>query len=164
MNARRQRQGHLLAAGLASVTAAIHLYLGLAEIIAVVTAGHHPDLLPIFFGISAIAIVAGMLAFYWGAPRQPIYLLGMLLMIVYLVGYADWHVFGTVEGLLGLDQVGHGHVHDHGHADEGEERALQLLIAHLIDDPFALVSKVTEFLLLILLGLLSYNEARGRSE
>lgn len=160
MNKLRRYRLHLLAAGLASITALIHLYLGLTEVIRYVTTGHTLKLLSILFALSALAIIAGMLAFSRGAPRQPIYLLGMLLMVVYLVRYADWHVFGTADSLLGLEDAGHDHANGHDHAreptEEEDESTLQSPIANLTVDPFALVSKTAEILLLLLLSVLYY--------
>lgn len=162
------RRGWLfvLAAGLASITAGIHLYLSLTELVQYVTAGHTPEFLSVLFALSALAIIAGMLAFYRGAPHQPIYLLGILLMLIYLIGYADWHVFGTIEGLLGLEEAGHDHTdhtHDHGHGHE-EENALQLLITHLLENPFELMSKTAEALLLVILSFLYYAERNPSAE
>lgn len=162
MTAIQRYRLHILAAGLAIITAGIHLYLGFMEIIQYFTAGQTPEVLSILFAVSALAIIAGMLAFYRGAPRQPIYLLGILLMIVYIVGYIDWHIFGTVESLLGIEAAGHDHAHDHdhNHAHEEEESPLRLLIVHLIEDPFALVSKTAEALLLLILSIFYYAETR----
>lgn len=160
----------MLAAGLASITAIIHLFLGLTEVVQFVRTGHPPEFLSILFTISALAIIAGMLAFYRGAPRTPIYLFGILLMIVYIVGYIDWHIFETIESLLGLEETGHDqghnhdHDHDHRHTHEDEESPLRLLIAHLIEDPFALVSKTAEVLLLPALSLLYYTETNRSTE
>lgn len=162
MNRLRRCRLNVLAAGLASITALIHSYLGLTKAIQYVTTGYTPELLSILFAISAPAIIAGMLIFYREESHSPIY----PLMAVYIVGYVDRHVFGTAESVLGLEEAGHDRVNDHDHAhertQEEDESARQLLIAHLVEDPFAFVSKIAEMLLLITLGILYYAEISSR--
>ena len=80
------------------------------------------DLLPAAFVLAAVLSVLLVVGYYSGSfTSKPIYAVGAVLMGSYLVAYADWHVFGTIESTLGLDDVGLGHDHGHDHHGHGHD-------------------------------------------
>ncbi len=163
-------RGYLLysAAVLAGIVGLIHLYLGAVGFFEYATTGELPSILPPLFVVSGLAVLVGIYGFRKGlvAPRT-VYGGGIALMAVYLVGYADWHVFNVFESYVNLGELGHGH--DHGHGDHGhnghddhghdhDDGAVTSLVEHLRDDLLALVSKTGEALLVPVLGYLYVTE------
>jgi len=157
-----------VAAGLALVTAAVHLYLGTVGVVTWSNTGDLPTVLTPLFLAFGLAVLGGMaLVHRRPSVLRPVYGLGAVLMALALVGYADWHVLGVVESTLGVEDLGHdhgngashdeGHGHDHGH-DDGEP--VGTLIDHLATDALALVSKSAELGLLVVLTVLFWG-SRG---
>lgn len=144
-----------LAVVLAVVVAALHLFhpdVGIFALMTYLSIQSLPDPRPLAFVFSAVAILLGMALVADGAlsPKMA-YLGGIALMIVYIVGYFVWHMFGHgVWWPWGTGLGGHSHTF------------LEILLGdqHLRDDMLALVSKITEFALLVVLGLL-YAEESG---
>ncbi len=128
---------------LALIVAGIHVFhprLGYPRLVEHLLAGTLFDPRPLVFTVSGLAIVVGVLLVFNGIVKRPIYLGGIVLMLTYLLGYVAWH---TV-----LDHGGFWpHIEAHGH-DTG---LFQTMMNHLQADILDLVSKVSEFLLLILL-------------
>ena len=156
----------LLAGVLVLVTAAVHLAIGVIGLYESLIRGTGSAGMPLLYLFAAIAAYALVGAYAFGRIEPAsAYALGLGLMVFYIVAYADWHVFGFAESTLPLDAAGlghdhathdHGHGHDHthdhdhshdhgdGHSHGDEDSSLSLLIDHLRDDPFALVSKTAE--------------------
>ncbi|MXR50302.1 hypothetical protein GRX03_01585 [Halovenus sp. WSH3] len=102
-----------------------------------------PDPRPFAFTLSGIALFAGVGLGITDTHRKKLYVLGIGLMLVYLLGYGAWH---TV--------LGHGTfwptIEANAHADES---ALVTISAHLFNDGYALLSKLLELSLLVFLTL-----------
>lgn len=129
---------------LAVVAGALHFVWGVPRGIVYLQAGRFPDPRPFLFVASALAIAGAAIWLARGGPRRP--LLGGLaaLMIVYLVGYAWWHL-GSHGGALfgGLTPLRH------------EADPLTLFIDHLLADVFVFATVVVEVAALAaLLGVL----------
>lgn len=147
------KQLRLLGAALAFVVAGIHLFhpkRGFPRLV-VLAATDNLDLLlgdprPFLFVISGLAIIFGVLLVLWDFPEKPIYVLGILLMLTYIVGYFTWHLSGHGGFLPGREPLYHG------------LSPIEAVIAHLQDYPIARWSKLTELLLLATLVLLYRRE------
>lgn len=141
-----------LAGVLAVVVAGIHLYWALPVAAQQLQFGILHDPRPAAFLLATMAMLMGGLLVVQGFDPLPVYIGGILLMLVFLVGYGAWH---TV-----LD---HGAFwpgrHAHGHADQGP---IQLILTHLRGDSLALASKLAEAALLAVLSVLAGREFRDR--
>lgn len=104
----------------------------------------HPR--PLAFVLSAIAIVIGMYLILFEFTRKPIYVLGILLMMTYLVGYFAWHLSGHGGFLPGRLP--------HYHGLEPHEA----VISHLRSDNWAVAAIVSETLLAVILAILYRRE------
>ena len=104
----------------------------------------HPR--PLAFVLSAIAIVIGIYLVLYGFLEKPIYILGILLMLTYIVGYFAWHLSGHGGFLPGRLP--------HYHGLEPHEA----VISHLNSDNWAVAALVSETLLAATLALLYYRE------
>ncbi len=137
-----------LAGALALVVAAIHLYWGFPRLITQLQIAAVPDPRPFVFVVSSVAIILGIAQVLDGREPAPIYLAGIALMIAYIGGYVAWH---TVLGHGGFWPWGPDPItHDAGPAE--------VVISHLLADPLALVSKVLELSLAIVLTVLYRGE------
>lgn len=137
-------------AGLAGVVAVLHLFhptFGFPRFVIHLQVGTLFDPRPLLFTISGLLVLVGILLVFNGVLARPVYLGGIALVAAFLVGYGAWH---TV-----LD---HGafwpHIHGHGHHDAG---AVEILVLHLRADPAALVSKLAELALLVVLVVLYFD-------
>ncbi|WP_254864116.1 hypothetical protein [Halovivax gelatinilyticus] len=133
-----------VAAGVALVVAIAHLFhptLGFPRLVEHLRLGTLYDPRPMLFTLSAVAIVAGVLLAYNGVRRQPLYVGGIVLIVAYLAGYGAWHTVLEHGGFWP-------HIEAHGHHDMGHAA---VVVDHLLDDAWALVSKVVEAALLVLL-------------
>lgn len=142
----RYRTLLFVAAATIALSAIIHLAMGLGGLVEWMTGGSPSVLFPLFL-LSGTGILVGMVAVWYGwLALRPAYVLGGIMMLVYLVGYVDWHAVNVTESVLGLQDVGHDHSHDHdhGHDHHDEGGTLSVLYDHLVDDPLALVSKSLE--------------------
>ncbi len=63
---------------------------------------------PLAFFLSAIAIIIGINLVWFGYQEKPIYILGIILMLVYIVGYFSWHLSGHDGFLPGREPLLHG--------------------------------------------------------
>lgn len=137
-----RRQLQYAAAGLAYVVAGIHLFHpshGFGRL--VLLAATDPGLLvsnprPVAFVLSGLAIVLAVPAVAAGAPRRPIYALGIGLVATYVGGYFAWHLSGHGGFLPNRRPLYHG-LQPH-----------EAVIAHLTGDPLAAAAVVTELALL----------------
>ena len=134
-----------LGAILAAAVAAIHLLhprLGAPRLMMHLQIGTLFDPRPLAFTLSAFLMVFGVLLVYHGVWVRQVYLLGIALLVVHLVGYVAWH---TV-----LDHGGFWpHIHAHGHGDAG---VVETVWIHLVDDTVAMVSKLLEMALIVVLA------------
>ena len=144
-----------LGAGLAYLVAALHLFhpdWGFATLVLILTFDqplfhllHDPR--PVAFVLSALAIIIGTNLVLIGFPRKPIYLLGMFLIATYFVGYFAWHLTGHGGLLPGREPHYHG-LHP-----------LEAVVAHMQENVWARISKLTEALLFCVLALLYYRDS-----
>lgn len=136
-----------LGAVLAIVVAGVHLLhpdLGAPRLLIYLQVGTLFDPRPLIFTVAAFLIVFGIVLVYHGLFVRQIYLLGIVLMVILLIGYVAWH---TV-----LDHGGFWpHLPAHGHHDTG---FFETVWIHLRGDTIAMVSKVHELALLGVLILL----------
>jgi len=144
----------LTAGALAVVVAGLHTYWALPDMARQLSVWQFPDPRPAAFLLATMGMVMGFTLVLQGFDPLPIYVAGVGLMLTFLGGYVAWH---TV-----LD---HGAFwpgrHAHGHHDAG---TVEIVIDHLAADVFALVSKLTEFALLVVLVALIVVELRRRGE
>lgn len=133
----------------AVLAAALHLIWGVPRGIVYLQVGRFPDPRPFLFVASAIAVAAAAVWLARGGPRRPLVASIAAMMVVYLVGYAWWHL-GSHGGALfsGLTPLRH------------DEHPVVLLAGHLAADPFVLVTVVAEVVSLgALLGALRVGDA-----
>lgn len=104
----------------------------------------HPR--PLAFVLSAVAIVVGVYLVLFELVRKPIYVLGILLMATYVVGYFAWHLSGHGGFLPGRPA--------HYHGLEPHEA----VVSHLRSDDWAVAAIVSETLLAVLLAVLYRRE------
>jgi hypothetical protein len=101
---------------------------------------------PLAFVVSGVGLLVG-LALSRNAPnRDPYYVAGMLLAIVYVVGYFAWHFTGHGGFLPGREPLLHG------------LSPLENVIAHLTGDPWAAIAKGTELAMIAVLGVLYFRD------
>lgn len=154
----RERVG-VVGATLAYVVAAIHLIhpkLGMPRLILLASTGNlsllvnHPR--PLVFVLSGLAIVVGVSLAIWGYRRRELLALGIVLMLVYIVGYFAWHFSGHGGFLPGREPLLHG------------LSPLENVAQHLTGDAYALASKAAEVALLVILVYLYREESRRDAE
>ncbi|MEM4780868.1 MAG: hypothetical protein QXG03_04800 [Halalkalicoccus sp.] len=142
------------AVALAVIVAVVHLLhpdFGIWALMVYVSIPAFPDPRPPAFVLSAVAILLSIALVADGAlsPRAAS-LGGIALMIVYIVGYFGWHMFGHGAWWpWGSGLGGHSHTF------------LEILLGdgHLRDDPIALGSKLAELALLVVLALIYADES-----
>lgn len=131
------------------VVAATHLYWGIPRFVAYAAVGTMPDPRPLAFVLSGHVILIGISLVALGRlGRTRTYLPGMALMLVHLVGYAAWHTV-LAHGVPGADRSTN-HVHGYVHLAD----ALLVVLEHVLNSPLALVSKLAELTVLVLLAIL----------
>ena len=122
----------------------LHPDYGYTQLMLYVELGTVYDPRPPLFVLSGLALFVGVVVVMYGRIKKHLYLLGILLMVTYLVGYVLWH---TV--------LGHGafwpYMGGHYHHDVG---FIETVVDHLRADNIAMLSKIAELILLVLLGLL----------
>ena len=122
----------------------LHPDYGYSQLLLYVEFGTVYDPRPPLFVLSGLAIFAGVVLVVYDRSKRPLYLLGILLVATYIIGYVSWH---TV-----LD---HGafwpYIEAHHHHEIG---VVESMIDHLRADTIAMVSKLAELILLVLLALL----------
>ncbi len=169
---------------LLSISAIIHLLGGLADVITNSGIVAYAVLMLIGAGIPLVlvgAMVSGVVR-----PRAAYASLSGV-MVLYLFAYADVHALGYLESITGAelhthdhnghddhghtghDDNGHNHNdhddHDHsGHDHNGHDdhdhggSAVDTVGDHLVEDPIALVSKISEGIGAVLFALLAIRE------
>ncbi|GAB6880114.1 hypothetical protein JCM17823_23880 [Halorubrum gandharaense] len=142
------QQLRYVAGAVALLVAGLHLFhpqYGLERFLLLLTTDpalflSHPR--PVAFVLSAVAIVVGIYLVVFDVVRRYIYVLGMLLMVTYIVGYFAWHLSGHGGFLPGRTPHYHG-VQPH-----------EAVISHLREDVWARAAKLSEGMLLVLLAAL----------
>jgi hypothetical protein len=140
-------------AGLLCVmVAGIHLYWGIPRFLLYTSIGTMPDPRPLAFVLSGHAILIAVTLTAAGVlEARRLYLPGIGLMILHIVGYAAWHTVLS-HGVSGTA---------HTHATSTLLGQLQIVIEHLLHSPLPLISKVAELaVLVLLLGLARNRSAR----
>lgn len=147
------RQLRYLGAALAFIVAGIHMFhprRGFPRLVALLLTDNESLLIgdprPLVFVISGLAIIVGVLLVLWGFPRKPIYALGMVLMLTYIVGYFAWHLSGHGGFLPMREPIYHG------------LSPIEAVIEHIQEYPIARWSKIAEALLFAVLALLYRRE------
>lgn len=143
-----------IAAGLAfavSVCYLFHPHLGLPGLVTYANAGTpFVDPRPALFVASGVALVAGVNLALFGVRRKPLYVLGIVLLLGHLLGYVWWHLGGHGGVLPGV--AGYGH-----------HLSASVLVSHLAADSWALVTKLLESGLCIVLAVLLVREHRQQT-
>lgn len=143
-----KRELLMVAGTLAYLVAGLHLLHpkhGFGRLLLLLT--YDPTLLlttprPVAFIGSALAIIIVIPLTAYKLPKKPIYLLGMLLMATYIVGYFAWHLSGHGGFLPGRDPLYHG-LQPH-----------EAVIAHITGDLWAAAAVLLEIILLATLAVL----------
>jgi len=138
----------LAGANLALIVALLHLGLGLVNWLRYLSGGVlvPTDIRWPLFVISGVAMLAGLALAREPRYRTPLYAGGMLLMVVYIVGYFGWHVGGHRRLIL------------FGPSTHHDVPLLPFLIDHLFAGVIEFVAIVTEVALFVVLGYLIYAE------
>lgn len=130
----------LVAGVLAGIVAGIHLFhpqFGALRLIEYARLGVLLNPLPVLFVLTSVAIIFGLVLVYEGVFVRGVYLAGIGLMAILVVGYAIWHT-----------ALGHGsvwpYIEGHAHTDLPW---YTLLVAHIQEDTIGAFSKVFELLL-----------------
>lgn len=147
-----ERPLRLAAGALAVAVAALHAYWALPGMVRQLSVWQFPDPRPGAFLLATVAILMGIMLVVQGFDPVPIYVAGIGLMLVFLGGYVAWHTV-LDHGAFWPGRHAHGH---------GDASAVAIVVDHLIADPFALVSKLTELALLSVLVALTAIEWRSR--
>jgi|AntRauTorcE11898_2_1112593.scaffolds.fasta_scaffold16157_2 uncharacterized membrane protein YphA (DoxX/SURF4 family) len=152
MNEETRSWVELLALQLAGLVVATHVYWGLDRFTEQLRYGVYVDPRPFLFVLSSAAIIAGAAYVALGGRRKPVYALGILLMLVYIFGYWGWHLMGHLPALPWVDNQAH------PHPGWGP---VETLFRHLEHDDVALLSKLAEAALAIVLGVLWWDLHRS---
>lgn len=119
------------------ITAAWHLFVGVSGLLFAPRGAYTPALLVLFIASGALGFVLLGQILFRLRPMRQLYTATALLMVAFLVAYADVHVYGTLEQTLPIDLTYRG-LHDHHTHGRG-------LVWHSVSsDPAALISKAVE--------------------
>ncbi len=153
----------LLAGVIALAIAAIHLYWGIPRFTAQATVGSYTDPRPLAFVLSGHAIALAITLVLLGViTPSRLYLLGIALMLLHLVGYGAWHTVLS-HGVVDPTATGHSHVQEPTSSILSEILwNLSNVLEHVVNSPLAFVSKTLELTELGLLGYL-YTQTSQRS-
>lgn len=150
------RSLRILGGTLTAFVAGIHLFhpqYGIRRFLVHLQIGQLLDPRPLLFTFSALALLVGIGLASSGLHLRYLYLGGIAIVGTYFAGFFIWHTL--------LD---HGafwpHIRPHGHT----ESVAEFVSVHLISEPDALISKVAELLLLVVLGLLYRIDVMGASD
>lgn len=141
-----------LAATLGLIVAGIHLYWGMPRFVGYLNVGWilQPDPRPLAFVLSGHALLLGLtLGALDVVDRRILYVGGILLACVYLLGYGAWHTI--------LDHGGFWPWAPSGSSHGGSP--LSTVAGHLLSDRFVFVSKLAELGLIAVLGVLYRQES-----
>lgn len=145
----------------------IHLLGGLTELFAIMTnSGTLGYAILMLIGFTLPIVVIGATVSGVIQPRATYATLSGL-MVLYIVAYADVHAMGYLETITGADlhthdhnghDHHHDHNHDHNHDHHHEESTLETIGDHLVDDPIAVICKISEGTAAVLFALLAVRE------
>lgn len=143
----------LLAGGLTIMVALIHLNHPSAGFPRLLELLRTDNLLldprPPLFSLLGVAMIGGVLLVWNGMlPRRRAYEAGMAVMVLFLIGYAVWHL------------TGHGGVWPWRAAHTHHTPPLESLWNHYRSEPWAQVSKTLEMLAVGLLGYVYLVDVR----
>lgn len=143
-----------LGGGLALVVAGIHLQWGIPRFVAYASVGVMPDPRPLAFVLSGHAILLAVTLVLLGAvDGRRLYVPGIVLMALHLVGYAAWHTV-LAHGGAGTES--------HTHVPIGLGGVASVVLEHVWNSPLALVSKTSELVVLsLLVGLYVWGAEDG---
>lgn len=142
-----------------SISVIIHFLGGIAELYAVITnSGAVAYAALMLIGVAIPVVLVGAMVSGVLQPRATYASLSGM-MVLYIIAYADVHALGYFESITGADLHTHDHNdHDHnGHNDNGES-TLDTVGDHLVDNPIALVSKISEGSAAVLFAVLAVRE------
>lgn len=168
------------------ISVVIHFLGGITELYAVITnSGTVAYAVLMLIGVAIPVVLLGAMVSGVLQPRATYASLSGM-MVLYIIAYADVHALGYLESITGADLHTHDHNghdhnghddhdhnghddhddngHDHnGHDDHGHDHdhggsALDTVGDHLVDDPIALVSKISEGTAAVLFALLAVRE------
>lgn len=141
----------LVGVQLALLAAALHLLWGVPRGVVYLRVGRFPDPRPFLFVASALAVGAAAVWLARAGPRKPLLAGIAAMMVVYLLGYAWWHLGSHGGGLFaGLEPLHH------------DVNPVRLFVAHLMNDPFVLVTVVVEVAALGAIGAALLGPALDR--
>lgn len=126
---------------LALAAAGLHLVWGFPRLLVYIRLGRLADVRPLLFVISALVVIGAAGLIYVGYTNRWVYGLLIVIMGLYLAGYVLWHLGGHP---IFID----GSVETHSHPDN----PLVVIITHLLNDTFALVTAVIEFAAILALA------------
>lgn len=134
----------LLGANLALIVALLHLGLGIVNWLRYLSGGFliPTDIRWPLFVISGIALLVGLFLSARDRWRRPMYIAGMGLMVVYVVGYFGWHLGGHRRLIV------------FGPSTPHEVSLLPFLIDHLFAGAVEFVAIVSEVSLFVVLAYL----------
>ena len=151
----RRATAEVAAAGLALVTAAIHLRWGIPRFVAYASVGVMPDPRPALFVLSGHAIALGITVAALGlVRRRRLYRPGAALMAAHLLGYVAWHTV-LAHGVGGTGEA---------HPSLTLGSAGTVVLEHLLASPVVAASKLAELAalgLLVWLALADSPELEG---
>lgn len=141
-----------IGASLTAIVAVLHLFHpshGIRKLLRILSAD--PTLLvfdprPLAFVVSGFALLVGLAVSRSATNRDPYYVAGILLAVVYIVGYFAWHFTGHGGFLPGREPLLHG------------LSPLENVLAHLTGDLWAAVTKTTEVAMAAVLGVLYFGD------
>lgn len=135
-------------AGLLGVVVAgihmLHPQYGIPRLVQYLVVGVYADPRPFAFTLAGFFIFAGIGLGYFGLFDRAVYLGGIALCLTFLGGFAVWHTV-LDHGVFWPHIESHGHTH----ADP-----ITVILQHLAADTTALVSKLAEATLAIVLAAL----------
>ena len=132
---------------LAIISIVIHVHLGMAGLTSVFTEGTLSDPLTLFYLAAAIGLLAVIIgAYLHNVPDDVAYLGGFFLSGAMLFAFVDYHALGVFWELMGIEPSASGGA------------AAGVLVDTLLENPLALVSKVSEAGLFAIFTVLLANE------
>ena len=150
---RRTERLRVVAGVFAIVVAGVHLYWGIPRFVAYASVGTMPDPRPLAFVLSGHAILLAVTLVAAGTlDGRRTYVPGAALMVVHVVAYAAWHTV-LAHGV----PIASGHGHDHAWG------AALVVLGHVVNSPLALVAKLAELALLLVLAYLYVDDRGARS-
>lgn len=129
--------------------AGLHLVWGVPRLLVYLRLGQLSDLRPLLFVLSGLIIIGLAGLIFRGHAHRWAYALLIGLLGLYLAGYVVWHLGGHPILLDGSIQT-------HGHPDA----PLVIIMSHLLNDTFALVTALLEVGAIIALALLLRDNNR----